>query len=1648
MNASVEEELLGRLKPFLDFARGASGDVMKEVGSTLTEKTVGGLTSLGVRTAGAVHRAIANRFARSRARHRFTKEMAQAGDNAAREAACRRFLHADPFLRQSLAALLERRDYLRALQAYCDELPLIDLVPGNHRLGEVFVTPDLIATGLEPNRSETNCRPERLLDGRHHFVQGEAGSGKSTLGRWLAGRMAGDLLNDHQAPALDQLRLPIYVSAAELSSRSWAQALREASDAQLGLREISPLSAEFFDPRATHGHRQWTVIVDGLDEIDDPKQRRAIWRAITAVHASEADAFRFIVFARPDPAVDVPQQFDRWRIAPLRAPGALVERYARATDVQTSLTALLERRDYREVSRNPLFVAMAAALFERHQTLPSRPHELIEAFVARGLSRAARREPERAQALERLLEHIAEGSARNARELMAAEPTLYATIAPGFSVLEREAELDQRLIETGLVRRSGDGSIRFLHRLIERYFVANALAAKTRPSREVWYEIEPRRLGWAAVEQLCARWVELDLDVEEAITGLSEHGSEARDVVLRLAVHLPDVVDSAFARAFDALVRELEAGEVTALHAELLPGLAMERPDFRRRMISIALRDGYGFTLLPIATALAKAGHFNAIRDAVIRIARDDEQDDHFRYEAAELLLEREKDPAFALEILHDIALQGESGWVRFQAAHRLCQNLDDAETIELLREVVRETYIEGDERLDSRILEALLTLGETELALPLLEEAANPHADDIDFLIVRDAVRAAELLANYDPEAGRVALERTLSQPKRSLRDRAEILRSLDRIEPLGGHRARLIELAQTAPHEVDWRVVDILVDWDEAEVAWTAVQTICRKAFRLPHLPGSVLQALSRVLPMVPEERGADLIREGLMRQPHPELARYLAIVGRSAEARVHLTRLLDLGNFELAKRAAHALARVGNNARAVACLAAIAAAREARPQLRLEAIRELVSLGEVSKASQALRHMIADPSLDFESRDQAAHQLSELLADEDEEVFVALGKIARSRGPIGDRLKAMKTIAELDPYFDYYYLYCQPLRHMVALKGFKSRHLADFSSLARALDADIGDFPKAVVLLNQDELTAIEKLEIIEPFASRVNAKPWAIALLTKIAFDECADLGARVAAIQLLGDAKPHMIDAVIDRLVADSSLPPDWRTALAKAAGSHSAARGLATIAADSTVAIKARLSAYAKLGTRDVATCLPDFSMLADLDIHERLAIAHTAHKQNLRAVVQEQLQACLELGSFSIYELVEIHRVAVSCDCDVSAADASARLAKIPFAIMERNEDTATVLDAIAVIAATDEGLALDRLTALLNSDEMSIWSVPSVLEAMAAHRSRGDVQRLAIPVIGEAIEALESDDPYPGAMLHAVEPLYQAGWIEEFEPLMRLARDPARSLSQRIGAAVLALNATGTAHSEAYALLRALVESKIDNVADAIQAAISLSRGGYDMLSLQLLETCLTIPSLRASDRLHIAVHLKDLGRRADALQLVYGIDLDALQDAFLLDGDMKLLSDAFGSKRIDEFRETRMAATDNEIDRLMDARDRVIEKGSRGALAMIQSVAADDDAHPADRLEAVDILDQLGFRALSRTTFDAIDLNRAEPLWVAEQAARFGRKADALKYFECALVVETTNLHLVHAGFADLGIVVPATMVEALGHAQVSV
>lgn len=1632
MEGETIDALLSRLQPYLDLARKAGTDVLGDVGGALTEKAVGGLTSIGVRTAGAVHRGMRNRFQRSRALTKFQKEIEQAESTGTREAAFRKFLQSDPFLRDSLAALLERRDYLRALRAWCDELPMIDLVPGDHRLEEVFVRPVLIAAGNPTAGRPATSMPEDLLEGGHQFVHGDAGSGKSTLARWLVGQIANRLLSDNEAPALDQLRLPVYVAASMLESRSWAQALRDASDSLLGLRELSPLSSGFFDPRAPHGHRQWTVVIDGLDEIDDPRRKQAIWRAITAVHAADSDAFQFIVFSRPDPALQPPEGFTCWRMAPLTDIGSMIRRYARSAEAGPALATLLARQDYSEVSRNPLFVAMAAALFERHTTLPTRPHELIEAYVAHGLQRVAQGDACRYTALSLLLTDLARAGAAGGRALLASNPEASADVTTRFSTLEREAELEHVLRETGLVRLDGGKALRFLHRLIERYFVANALAERALPSPDVWREVDPAQLGWAAIEQLCGRWVERGLPVEAAIHGLADYGSEASEVILRLAAHLPDIDDYAFARPFDALVKEAEAGELTVSQTEFLPILMRERRVLRERLVAAAKRDELGYVALPIAAALGKAGYFSAIRSQVRLIAEGESAGSYFQIEAAQLLLDYADENA-ALEILWELAETAETAGGRFQAAYQLHRRLRTDETLSLLHEIVREVELDPEDRLNSQHLSMLLEMGEAEVALPLLREAANTFDDDTTWLGGLEAIRAAELLAGYDLVEGKAALEQLLGQPRYDLREQAEILSALDRLDPLGGYRARLTALVRATPHQIGNRVVDILLSWNLVEIAWAAVEIRCRKAFEQPHISMSALGPLARVLPMIDQQVGAALLREGLSRHQDPELARLLAVVGLSSEARTRLTPMLDFGNFQLGISAARALAQVGDGAKAVLYLSGLAQSQSASEKLRFEAAAELIALSEDGLAGTALREMLSSPSLAFEYRRLAAFRLLEIEKDEGAGVLERLGKIAR-QGPIADRLAAMQTIAEIDPYLEDYFLLCRPLSHLVALKGFNHRHLAAFAELAQMLDMDIGDFPKVLDLLSSGELTASETIDLIEEHALGALSQEWVVTLLRTIIHAPETDLDALARAVALLGSARGDDTDKLLDQLAADPSLPPRWRVDLANASSPERALPQLAALANEDSLAVRFRLEAFDLLRLRGVDCPLPEFDQQTDLDVYERTAIARAAHGVGQEEIARAHLKICFQLTPLAAHELVEIHGSAVACGHLALVELAATQLAVLPLAIIEQIEDTSTAIDAIAIMATTDQSAAFDRLAFLLASEEMSIWSLPELLEAMACHRTREEVRADALPVLEETLGYLDEGGEYPGAMLYAVEPLFKAGWLEDVEPLFRLSRDPKRRASERIGAAALALSCVGGGDHDARLNLQELLESPMESASDGIEAAVRLLRHGFEAQALQLAETCLTRPDLAPIDRLRIAGLLDKLGRKYDSLRLIGELHLDSLHDASLHGTEYKLLEEAFGAQRLRDFRETRSAASENEIDRLLEARAQIDDRGSRSAMATVLELATNSNTHPADRLEAVDVLDGLGFRALGRSIFDELDFTQCEPLWVAMQAARFGQKELARDYFLRAVKVETLNPQLVRTGLADLGIVLP--------------
>lgn len=586
VRSALTDDFFAQLTPYLELARDAGGEVFEAVGSDIAHKVSGGVVGLGVKSFVAVRRAVRTRFSRTRARQRLEKELAQATSDNDRAAAYRRCLEDDPSVGASLAALIERLDFLLALADACNELPVAMLGPPSSSLATVYVKPRLRAIGgADERNADVVFDAERFGDGSH-IVYGTAGTEKSSLARWLTRHRINTLLGAEAALSIDQARLPIYVSARDLSGPNLANSLRTAVEAHLGARSLRPLSSDIFDIRAAHGHRQWVVVLDGIDEIEDVAQRDKLCRTIYDLKAREPDAFEFILFARPGNLPEPPHSFDRWEICPDRDPARLLDQYVEKPSERARLLNLLRRPEYRDIARVPLFIAIAAKLLNGIDDLPVRPDLLIEAFVANGIDTAARGDCNRGKAIGELLQQITlcDGSG-TVLDAVRSNDALCKQMSVATSLLAISGDVERLLLATGLVELRTH-RIRFIHRLIDRHFFARARAAIEEPSDDVWHKVDPIAEG-AIVADLCVEWHRQGKPVEEAIARLADFGEPGRDVMLSLAVRLPDVPDAAFAAAFKSMLQELEDGEVTRDLADRLPALARTRASVRTRLAAI-----------------------------------------------------------------------------------------------------------------------------------------------------------------------------------------------------------------------------------------------------------------------------------------------------------------------------------------------------------------------------------------------------------------------------------------------------------------------------------------------------------------------------------------------------------------------------------------------------------------------------------------------------------------------------------------------------------------------------------------------------------------------------------------------------------------------------------------------------------------------------------------------------------------------------------------------------------------------------------------------------------------------------------------------------------------------------------------------------
>ncbi|RKN36779.1 NACHT domain-containing protein [Streptomyces hoynatensis] len=230
-----------------------------------------------------------------------------------------------------------------------------------------------------PLRGPADTRPALQVLAEQHacVVLAGPGGGKSSLlrthlahsaERWMAGQ--------RDAP------VAVLVTAADLVHRPLTSALASAVNAHLpqhGLTENLP--EEFFSAPPQPG-TQWLVLVDGLDEVTDPKARREVLLTITnVVKDSPAGPYRFVVATRPLPGNELDaldRQWPRHELMPFTVDQlpAVAGSWFRAAGLDDAHSIAerfvqdLQRASLTDLARIPL---MASMLCQLHAADPSRP---------------------------------------------------------------------------------------------------------------------------------------------------------------------------------------------------------------------------------------------------------------------------------------------------------------------------------------------------------------------------------------------------------------------------------------------------------------------------------------------------------------------------------------------------------------------------------------------------------------------------------------------------------------------------------------------------------------------------------------------------------------------------------------------------------------------------------------------------------------------------------------------------------------------------------------------------------------------------------------------------------------------------------------------------------------------------------------------------------------------------------------------------------------------------------------------------------------------------------------------------------------------------------------------------------------------------
>jgi hypothetical protein len=981
------DQLATNLMPYLNEALKHAAEFSGDVFSELSKSASGGVATLTTASLRSLGGAVWNRVRSSRVHAKFEKDWASAGSVRAREEAVRFLLKSDPRLAGSLHGLLIRRDFVRAVMEHSEHLPRVGLLDPARRLSDIYVPLSLGRTN-ESAASQANIvvpdvadpvDPFGQLSSGNHLVVGDPGSGKSTFARMLVVEHAQRILLDPQAVTFDQIRLPILVNASSVcAARSdFTSSLEFAVKVDMGFEALGPLPSQFFVPYAEDGHGLWSVVIDGLDEIEDRLERQRFWDAISRLHSQFGNSLNFVVTTRPDSIQTRDGDgFQRWRLSRLDKANQtlLARRYIQGTDVAQKFLERVSHSEFREICSIPLFEALAASIFQESATLPSTKFELCKAFSFHLIEKLLGSAKEQYEPFTELLSEIA------LQRDLDAESSAARVLAPRHLPKLRAQEYLH-----GLLARSGffvrvPASFGFVHDVFRSYFAAAAIAQRHKPTATVWLDLDPFTLGWTTIEYVCEAWAANDQDISSAVEALLGFGSRGETSATEVAVSCRNVSDVVVGDIVERLIREMFSMGPTTDGCLALTQLARSRELVRSRLYDLAtgVRDFAG-ARLACAECLLQSGHEADGIDALELTATDRSAYCGDRVHAAELLLGRgHREPS--VRVLEEIARDGDELWTRADAAALLYEAQKTSENLALLRELLREPE-DKIERVLEHTLERIMALGEKDLALPILRNrATSTHSS---FGLPRDQIDAASAIARqHDQDEGVSLLLALVDDTQFSLRGRLESLDALSEFLAGSELSAHLERFAKDPANRLqfDWFGLEMLIRHglhDDASEIGTSLIEAAQSNDIAPH---DIESVIDRIAPFANRAKLADLLRGTLDSSRRPRLATSLAKIGYRPEAVARLRSLLQSDDTDVQLEAAATLCVLGERREGVRTLSRFVRATNAPVDLRFRAAWELERVAEHKKADEAHSFLLRDDSLSIEARCKAAAHFNE--------------------------------------------------------------------------------------------------------------------------------------------------------------------------------------------------------------------------------------------------------------------------------------------------------------------------------------------------------------------------------------------------------------------------------------------------------------------------------------------------------------------------------------------------------------------------------------------------------------------------------------------------------------------------------------------